>query len=166
VRAVLDPNVIISGALSPAGAPSEVLRALAIGEFELIASDALLAELQRALAYPKLRARIAEGDAAELVRWVGDSATLVPDPIADAPVHSADLNDDYLIALSAAHRAALVSGDKHLLALADDIPVFSPRGFLELLAQARDRAAQQIARMRGAGDGVMSTEEILALSRR
>jgi AbrB family looped-hinge helix DNA binding protein len=30
----------------------------------------------------------------------------------------------------------------------------------------RDRVAAEIARMRGAGDGEMSTEEILALSRR
>lgn len=30
----------------------------------------------------------------------------------------------------------------------------------------RDRAADEIARMRGAGEGEMSTEEILALTRR
>lgn len=30
----------------------------------------------------------------------------------------------------------------------------------------RDRAAEQISRMRGAGQGEMSTEEILALTRR
>ena len=139
MRAVLDPNVIISGALSPAGVPSEVLRALARGDFELIASQALLDELQRALAYPKLRAHIREADAAELVRWVADTATLVPTPLDEAPVHSVDLNDDYLIALAAAHRSALLSGDKHLLVLADQIPVFSPRGFLELLAAGSAR---------------------------
>jgi len=100
--------------------------------FELIASQALLDELQRALAYP-LRARIGEADAAELVRWIGDNATVVPTPAGEVPVHSADPHDDHLIALASAHRSALVSGDKHLLVLADEIPVFSPRGFLELL---------------------------------
>jgi len=50
VRAVLDPNVVISGAISPRGAPAEVLRSLARGEFELVASQGLLDELQRALA--------------------------------------------------------------------------------------------------------------------
>jgi putative PIN family toxin of toxin-antitoxin system len=133
LRAVLDPNVIISGVLSPGGAPAEVLRALAGGEFELVASEALLDELQRALAYPKLREHVGEADAAKLVRWVGDSATVVAAPDADPPVHSSDPDDDYLIALASAHRSALVSGDKHLLALADEIPVFSPRAFLELL---------------------------------
>jgi uncharacterized protein len=136
VRAVLDPNVVISGAISPRGAPAEVLRSLARGEFELIASQRLLDELQRALAYPKLRLHTSESDAAELVRWLGDSASVVVDPDADPPVHSRDPDDDYLIALASAHRAALVSGDKDLLALEGEIPVFSPRAFLGLLADA------------------------------
>ena len=101
--------------------------------FELIASQALLDELQRALACPKLRARIGEADAAELGRWIGDNATVVPTPAGEVPVHSADPHDDHLIALASAHRSALVSGDKHLLVLADEIPVFSPRSFLDLL---------------------------------
>jgi putative PIN family toxin of toxin-antitoxin system len=136
VQAVLDPNVVISGAISPRGAPADVLRSLAGGEFELIASQALLSELERALAYPKLRPYISESDAAELVRWLADSASVVGDPDTDPPVHSRDPDDDYLIALASAHRAALVSGDKDLLALEREIPVFSPRAFLDLLADA------------------------------
>jgi putative PIN family toxin of toxin-antitoxin system len=136
VRAVLDPNVIISGAISPRGAPADVLRALARGEFEFIASQALLSELERALAYPKLRLHVSESDAADLVRWVADSASVVVDPDTDPPVHSRDPDDDHLIVLAAAHRAALVSGDKHLLSLDEAIPVFSPRAFLDLLAGA------------------------------
>ncbi len=113
-----------------------MLRALAAGEFELIASPALLDELERALSYPKLRLHISEGDAAELVRWVANMATVAVDPDSEPPVHSRDPDDDYLIALASAHRAALVSGDKHLLALQGDMPVFSPRAFLDLLAGA------------------------------
>jgi hypothetical protein len=41
-----------------------------------------------------------------------------------------------LIALAQAERAVLVSGDEHLLGLAEDLPIFSPLGFLDLLAQA------------------------------
>jgi putative PIN family toxin of toxin-antitoxin system len=136
VRAVLDPNVVISGAISPRGAPADVLRSLARGEFELIASQALLAELERALAYPKLRLYISESDAADLLRWVADSASAVIDPDSEPPVHSRDPDDDYLISLASAHRAALVSGDKDLLALEGEIPVFSARAFLDLLADA------------------------------
>jgi putative PIN family toxin of toxin-antitoxin system len=136
VRAVLDPNVVISGAISPRGAPADVLRSLARGEFELIASRGLLDELRRALAYPKLRPHISESDAAELVRWLADSASVVIDPDTDPPLHSRDPDDDYLIALASAHRAALVSGDKDLLALEGEIPVFSPRASLDLLGDA------------------------------
>jgi uncharacterized protein len=136
VQAVLDPNVVISGAISPRGAPADVLRSLAGGEFELVASQALLRELERALAYPKLRPYISESDAADLLRWVADSASILVDPDSDPPVRSRDPDDDYLINLASAHRAALVSGDKDLLALEGEIPVFSPRAFLDLLAYA------------------------------
>jgi putative PIN family toxin of toxin-antitoxin system len=136
VRAVVDPNVVISGALSAGGAKAVVLRSLASGDFELIASQALLDELQQALAYPKLRIHISESDAADLVRWIADSASVVDDPDSCPPVHSRDPDDDYLIALASAHRAALVSGDKHLLTLEAQIPVFSPRAFLDLLARS------------------------------
>lgn len=136
MRAVLDPNVVISGAISPRGAPADVLRSLARGEFELVASQALLDELERALAYSKLRPYINESDAADLVRWVANSASVVVDPDADPLVHSRDPDDDYLISLASAHRAGLVSGDKDLLALEGEIPVFSPRAFLDLLASA------------------------------
>jgi putative PIN family toxin of toxin-antitoxin system len=136
VRAVLDPNGVISGAISPRGAPADVLRSLATGEFELIASQALWAELERALAYAKLRPYISESDAADLLRWVADSASVVTDPETEPPVHSRDPDDDYLINLASAHRAALVSGDKDLLALEGKIPVFSPRAFLDLLTDA------------------------------
>jgi uncharacterized protein len=136
VRAVLDPNVIISGALSPKGTPADILRSLAAGEFELIASEALLDELQRALAYPKLRPHISESDATALVRLIAENATVVEDPDTDPPVRSRDPGDDYLIALASAHTAALVSGDKDLQALEKKIPVFAPRAFLDLLAGA------------------------------
>jgi uncharacterized protein len=136
LRAVLDPNVVISGVLSSGGAPADVLRALGAGEFELIASQALLDELERALAYPKLRRNISEPDAGKLVRWLAGNATVVADPDSNPAVHSRDPGDDYLIALASAHRAALVSGDKHLLELEGEIPVFRPRAFLDLLAGA------------------------------
>jgi putative PIN family toxin of toxin-antitoxin system len=136
VRAVLDPNVIISGLLSPSGTPAEVLRALDGGEFELVVSQALLDELGRALGYPKLRAHITEEDAVGIVRWVSETATKLSARHGTPTVRSVDPGDDYLIALAAAHRAALVSGDKHLLSLVNEIPVFSPQEFLELLANA------------------------------
>ena len=132
MRAVLDPNVLISGLLSAGGAPARVLRAWQEGHFELIASPLLLTELRRALDYPKLRKRISNEDANVVLDWLGE-ATLAPDPPAPPPFRSEDPGDDYLIALAADQITALVSGDRHLLALAPRVPVYSPREFLDVL---------------------------------
>jgi putative PIN family toxin of toxin-antitoxin system len=131
LRAVLDPNVIISALLAPSGTPA--LRAFGEGEFEAIVSPLLLAELERALAYPKLRSRIHEEEATAVVEWLERSATLVSDPDEPTPHASEDPGDDYLIALASHERAALVSGDRHLLDLAGALPVYAPADFLSLL---------------------------------
>jgi uncharacterized protein len=135
VRAVFDPNVIISGLLSPAGNAARLLEAWQHGEFELIASNPLLEELERALGYPKLRRHISEEDAHRVLRWLTESATVVDDPADPPPVRSADSGDDYLIALAASRDAILVSGDRHVLDLAARIPVLEPALFLKHLAE-------------------------------
>ncbi len=132
MRAVLDPNIIISALLSPDGAPARVLLAWREGAFDLLVSPQLLAELKRALSYPKLRDRIDSEDATAVVDWLTRFATVAADS-GQAPVRSADEGDDYLIALAATNDALLVSGDKHVLALADELPIFSPARFAELL---------------------------------
>jgi predicted nucleic acid-binding protein len=48
---------------------------------------------------------------------------------------SADRGDDYLLALAETERAVLVSGDQHVLALADGLPIQTPRAFLDALAE-------------------------------
>ncbi len=130
MRAVLDPNVLISALLSPQGAPAGVLRAWVQGGFELVTSPRLLDELERALAYPKIRKRISAEDAHSFLSWLRSTAEVVEDPATPPPVRSRDPDDDYLVALAERERAILVSGDEHLLELADRIPVFTAAGFL------------------------------------
>ncbi len=134
MRAVLDANVIISGLLSPSGNAARLLRAWERGDYDLIVSVTLLAELERTLAYPKLRRRISEEDGRTFLDWLAESATSANDPETPPDVRSADPGDDYVIALAASRVAILVSGDKHLLELADEIPVFTPAAFLDLLS--------------------------------
>jgi putative PIN family toxin of toxin-antitoxin system len=133
VRAVLDTNVLISALLSPRGSPAKLLRAWIDGHFELIVSPLLLAELQRALAYPKLRRRIEAHDARTFMAWLSASATVAADPSEPSPISSLDPNDDYLITLSAAQAAFLVSGDAHLLGLAAQMPIVTAAAFLARL---------------------------------
>jgi uncharacterized protein len=132
VRAVLDLNILIAALLSPTGAPAELVGRWLAGEFELVASEALLAELERALAYPKLRRRVSAEEAAELVSLLRHGAILAPDP-PHPPRRSHDPGDDYLLALAESERAVLVSGDQHLLALADQLPIQTARAFLDRL---------------------------------
>ncbi len=107
------------------------------GEFELVASPSLLAELERALAYPKLRRRIRDDEARAVLDLITVSATLSQDLSGPPPVRSVDPGDDYLLALAFSENALLVSGDQHLLSLADELPIRSPRDFLALLQEAR-----------------------------
>lgn len=133
MRAVLDANGLISAALSPRGSPARLLLAWQGGAFELVVSPRLLGELRRALAYPKLSRLIAPADADAFVAWTARSAIVADDPATDPPTRSSDPDDDYLLALAAAERAVLVSGDAHLTVLGDRLPVRTPAAFLAAL---------------------------------
>lgn len=132
MRAVLDANVLISAALSPNGSPAAVLVGWLDGRFEMVASPKLIDELERSLAYPKVRKRIPEEDAAALVRLIARGAVM-RDDVDNPPPVSRDPGDDYLIALARESEAVVVSGDGDLLSLAPDLPVFGPKSFLEWL---------------------------------
>jgi uncharacterized protein len=130
-RAVLDPNVLISALLSPSGAPALLVARWLAGDFELIVSEKLLAELRRALAYPKLRSRVTEQEATAFIDLLRETATRLDDPTRP-PRRSRDPGDDYLLALAEAATAVLVTGDDDLLDL-KGVPVSSPRAFLDSL---------------------------------
>jgi putative PIN family toxin of toxin-antitoxin system len=132
LRAVLDVNVLVSGLLSRAGAPGRLIALWLGGAFELVASEALLTELDRALAYPKLREHIGREDAAAFIDLLRSTASMFAD--AEHADHvSRDPGDDYLVALAAASASILVSGDNDLLVLAPELPIQPPAAFLGLL---------------------------------
>jgi putative PIN family toxin of toxin-antitoxin system len=134
VRALLDVNVLISGLLARTGAPALLLGKWLEGEFELVVTERLLAELEVTLARLKLRRHFDEAEVSgffELLRGLAES---VKDPDAEPIIKSRDPKDDYLIAAAASARTTLVTGDAHLLELKGSIPVLSPRAFLDSLS--------------------------------
>jgi len=133
VRAVLDPNVIVSALISPQGAPAKILREWLDGGYDLVVSPLLLAELERVLGYPKLRERVSKAEARELIELLRRGADMRADPSHVPPVRSADPGDDYLIVLASASQAVLVSGDRHLLSLSPDLPVYASARFLQVI---------------------------------
>ena len=130
MRAVLDTNVLVSAAISPRGAPAELIRRWRLGAFELIVSPGLLEDLGRALAYPKIARLIDSETANEVIATIREQALELPDPDHSPPVRSTDPDDDYLLALASDAGAALVTGDKALLALAENLPILSSAEFL------------------------------------
>jgi len=79
--AVLDPNVIISALLSCHGTPARLLRSWLGGAFELVVSDKLLAEFERARPNRKLRERIKRKEATELVDRLRRHGEMATDPL-------------------------------------------------------------------------------------
>jgi putative PIN family toxin of toxin-antitoxin system len=129
-RAVLDSGVFVSALLNPRGTPATLLKRAQDGEFELIASPRLLAELEDVLFRDKFR-RYVEVETVELfLGQVRREATVVRDPDEPAPLKSGDGGDDYLLALAFAQKAVLVSGDSDLLELTGGAPICAPADFL------------------------------------
>ena len=129
-RAVLDTSVFVSALITPAGTSAKLLEEARAGELELIVSPRLLAELEDVLARKKFRRYLDLPKAREFVDALRREATVAPDPEGAPPLRSADPEDDYLIALAYSQSARLVSGDSHLLDLADVAPICSPADLL------------------------------------
>lgn len=141
IRAVLDPNVLISAFVSRrGGAPDLIVRAWRDGAFDLIVSTRLVDELTVVLGRDKFALQAAEGRAEAYIGALVADGVSVADPD-DVPHLSPDPDDDYLIALArAAHADAIVSGDGHLLGLNDLVPtVLTPRRFVQRFLTADPR---------------------------
>jgi putative PIN family toxin of toxin-antitoxin system len=67
VRAVLDPNVLISAVISSAGAPRDIILAWTEGSFDLVISPLLLDELREVLARPRFRRWVSASTVAEFI---------------------------------------------------------------------------------------------------
>jgi uncharacterized protein len=129
-RVVLDPGVLVSALITPTGAPAKLLLEWRAGGVELIASPMLLGELEGVLGREKFRRYVGRDAVDDYLDLLRQECVLVEDPEGSPPLRSADPDDDYLIALARGQNAVLVSGDRHLLDLADRAPILSPADFL------------------------------------
>jgi putative PIN family toxin of toxin-antitoxin system len=135
VKVVLDTNVLLSGLMFPDGAPGRVVAAWREARFDLIVSVHQLAEIGRALAYPKIR-RILNWDERSIEQFIrqlyirvqivdldGISVEVPADPD-DVPI---------LATLVAAKADVLITGDGDLLALRDRYAILTPAEFVRRL---------------------------------
>jgi putative PIN family toxin of toxin-antitoxin system len=135
-RVVLDANVVVSALIRPEGPPGRVVHRFARGEFDVVASPAILAEYRRSLGYPKVRKRLElTDDQIELfVVAVEILALHVEPPFAVAAIPT-DPDDEIYVAAAQEGRAEyIVTGDRHLLDLGalEDVTILTPRAFLTL----------------------------------
>lgn len=137
-RAGLDANVYVSAAVHADGPPGQIVeRFLRSAAFELVLSPAIVAEVLRALTYPKVRKLIRGEIAPE--RWFEDIVMLAELVAGDLalPALCDDPDDDkYVAAAIEGNAAFVVTGDKQLLALVEyeRVHIVTPRAFLDLLA--------------------------------
>lgn len=113
LRAVLDANVYISAIIQPAGTPGRLVeRFLRDADFEIVLSPAIVDEVMRALAYPKVR-KLLRGVDAQL--WFEDIVMLA-DLVVGAQQLSGicdDPDDDKYLAAALEGRAGyVVTGDQ------------------------------------------------------
>lgn len=138
--AALDTNVLVSAFCFPGSLPADLVRRCQAGEFVLLTSPSILAEMSDVLLRPKIVRRVGmTRDKAEILsRAVKRIAAIVPGAIALDAVPS-DPKDNHVVACAVVGRADfIVSGDHHLkdLALYKGIRILSPAQFHGLLREA------------------------------
>ena len=140
LRAVLDTNVFVSSLLNKTGAPARLLDAWRAGEYLLVTSPPIMAEIKAVLELPRIKDKYAltDQDIRQLLDLLEKDAILVPGL---SPVNNTILQDPkdeiFLSCALDAGADVIVSGDRHLLSLKafEGIPIVPVRQFLDRLAE-------------------------------
>ena len=142
IRAVLDTNVFVSSLLNKTGAPARLIDAWRAGEYMLVTSPAIMAEIKAVLELPRIRKRylLSDHDIGQLLDLLEKDAILVPGRSEVCNAIPQDPTDH--IFLSCALEAGadfIISGDRHLLSLKvfEGIPILPVVQFLERLVEPK-----------------------------
>jgi putative PIN family toxin of toxin-antitoxin system len=126
---VIDPNVWIAGLINPYGTPARLIEAVTSEKITAVVTQHLLDELTEVLLRPKFRRWISITDAVAFTETLGGHADLQDEPVPVAP-RVRDPDDDYLVALTGAASAILVTGDADLLDANLKPPAITPHDLL------------------------------------
>ena len=147
-RVVLGTNVYVSGVILSRGTPFEVLEAWRHQRFILVTSQAIIAEIERALRYPRIRQRYAvtRQDVERLAASLRADALLVPGDVEVSGV-CADPDDDRFLACALEVQAdCIVTGDPHRSSLGryHGVEIMTPREFLDRLLPASEQLEERL----------------------
>jgi putative PIN family toxin of toxin-antitoxin system len=133
---VLDANVLVSGAVASAGAVADIMdRWLRAGQFDVVVSERILSDVERALGEPYFARRLTAQDRAAYVAALVRAAFVVPIVSRIAGVAPDPDDDDVIAAANDGQAEYLVTGDTRLRAIGAYAAVqfLTPREFMELL---------------------------------
>ncbi len=132
ISIVLDTNVLLSGIAYPNSIPGKIIAAWRNGGIEVVLSHYILGELQRVL--PKLNHRL--GWSQQEIQDFIDSLAFLANLVEPLPTDEINLRDQadqpVLGTLLASKVNYLVTGDKDLLALANQYPIVTPAEFWQI----------------------------------
>ena len=128
LRVVLDTNVLVSGIAYSKGIPARILDAWFRGGLDVVLSHYILGEMIRIL--PKFPSVVMNtGELRELADSFRTQAQMVdPDSLIE-PALRDPADQQVLGTLRASQADHLITGDKDLLALADQYPILTPAAF-------------------------------------
>lgn len=113
MRVILDTNVLLAALISPHGPPDIIYRAWRASRFELVTSDAQLAELRRVSRYPKLRAILPAHRVGAMINNMHQAIMLEQLLVLPDTYSLDDPNDLFLVAMALKAAADyLVTGDR------------------------------------------------------
>lgn len=141
-RLVLDTGVFVSSLLVRHGVPAQLLDAWRAGDFLLVVSPAIVAEIRHTLAYPRIRRkyRVTDADVDDLIRLIESEAVIVPGTADVSDSQIRDPDDQHVLACGVEGSTDLiVSSDDDLLALGSytGIPIVTVRKALDSLKAPR-----------------------------
>ncbi len=136
MRAVVDTNILVRALIKPQGTVGPVLRRLREGEYLLLFSESLLAELVDVLGRPRIRGKYGIGadDVATVLKLVDLRGELVI-PRRRITVCRDAKDNQVLEAATSGRSDVIVTGDDDLLVLNpfEGIPIVTSAAFLALL---------------------------------
>jgi putative PIN family toxin of toxin-antitoxin system len=137
MRVVLDTNLLISGIITPKGTPAKIVDAWHDELFELVVTEEILDEVERVLAYSKIRKyhRWSDKEIDEFITGLRVFGFLAkPEPLPGVPVRDPD-DLKFLECAVGGEADCVVTGDKDLLSIVEiwGIRILRPTEFLRLL---------------------------------
>lgn len=141
LRVVLDTNIFVSGLLSKTGLPAKILDAWRAGQYLVITSPPIVAEIRHVLETPRMRKKyfITSGDIEQLIILLEKDALIVPGHTDVKNAIPDDPSDEMFLACAMDAAADyIVSGDRHLLDISEykGIPIITVNEFEEKLARS------------------------------